>query len=119
MAGEVDELYVVNADGSGQPKLTERGHDARWSPDGEKISFVTNRDGNDEIYVTSADGSWAAERLTESAPARQRLLLVAVACPRPVPMKATSGFRTAGSIRAPGCHGRRGRVVSAVQVCGP
>ena len=32
MAGEVDELYVVNADWSGQRKRTERGHDARWSP---------------------------------------------------------------------------------------
>ena len=52
-------------------------------PDGQKISFVTNRDGNDEIYVTNADGSRAAERLTESAPARQRLLLVAVAARDP------------------------------------
>ena len=37
----------------------------------------------DEIYVTNADGSRAAERLTESAPARQRLLLVAVAARDP------------------------------------
>ena len=47
----------MKADGSGQRKLTERGHDPRWSPDGEKISFVTNRDGNAEIYVMNADGS--------------------------------------------------------------
>jgi Tol biopolymer transport system component len=47
----------MNADGSRQRKLTERGHDARWSPDGEKISFVTNRDGNGEVYVMNADGS--------------------------------------------------------------
>jgi Tol biopolymer transport system component len=39
----------MNADGSGQRMLTQRGHSARWSPDGEKISFVTNRDGNYEI----------------------------------------------------------------------
>ena len=47
----------MNADGSGQRKLTQRGHGARWSPDGEKISFMTNRDGNYEIYVMNADGS--------------------------------------------------------------
>ena len=28
-----------------------------WSPDGTKISFVTDRDGNDEVYVMNADGS--------------------------------------------------------------
>lgn len=28
-----------------------------WSPDGQKILFVTRRDGNDEIYVMNKDGS--------------------------------------------------------------
>ncbi|MEK7448426.1 MAG: DPP IV N-terminal domain-containing protein, partial [Planctomycetota bacterium] len=35
-----------------------------WSPDGTKIAFTTNRDGNDEIYVMDPDGK-NFERLTE------------------------------------------------------
>ena len=34
-----------------------------WSPDGRRIAFVSNRDGNDEIYVMNADGT-AVTRLT-------------------------------------------------------
>ncbi len=29
----------------------------RWSPDGQRIAFMSNRDGNFEIYVMSIDGS--------------------------------------------------------------
>ncbi|MBT8397525.1 MAG: PD40 domain-containing protein, partial [Gemmatimonadetes bacterium] len=28
-----------------------------WSPDGSKIAFTTDRDGNEEVYVMNADGS--------------------------------------------------------------
>jgi TolB protein len=30
---------------------------ARWSPDGSRIAFTSNRDGNYEIYVMNANGS--------------------------------------------------------------
>jgi TolB protein len=36
-----------------------------WSPDGSKIAFTTNRDGNPEIYVMNADGS-NVRRMTNS-----------------------------------------------------
>ena len=35
-----------------------------WSPDGRKLAFVSERDGNSEIYVMNVDGS-AQENLTE------------------------------------------------------
>lgn len=36
-----------------------------WSPDGSKLAFTTNRDGNPEIYVMNRDGS-GVKRLTNS-----------------------------------------------------
>ena len=54
-----DEIYVMNADGSNQTRLTNNPAMIRpsFSPDGSKIAFVSNRDGNYEIYVMNADGS--------------------------------------------------------------
>ena len=68
--GITDEIYVMDADGSNQQRLTENLFDDRdpsWSPDGEWIAFVSDRDGlfNDEIYVMDADGS-NQRRLTEN-----------------------------------------------------
>jgi len=37
---------------------------ARWSPDGAKIAFISDRDGEDEVYVISQDGSGKPEELT-------------------------------------------------------
>ncbi|HJX61829.1 MAG TPA: hypothetical protein VJ578_04595, partial [Dehalococcoidia bacterium] len=62
------EIYVMNADGSGQTRLTnEPATDnlPSWSPDGSRIAFSSTRDGNAEVYVMNADGSGQA-RLTNN-----------------------------------------------------
>ena len=54
------EIYVMNADGSGETRLTNSpGSDSglSWSPDGTRIAFTTSRDGNSEIYTMNADGN--------------------------------------------------------------
>jgi dipeptidyl aminopeptidase/acylaminoacyl peptidase len=54
------EIWVMNADGSGQRKLTDNSAtdwSPSWSPDSAQIAFVSNRDGNDEIYIMNVDGS--------------------------------------------------------------
>jgi Tol biopolymer transport system component len=74
------EVYVMNVadvlqggggagSGSSEPwRLTHnRGEDdsPAWSPDGTQIAFVSNRDGNEEIYVMDADGG-KQRRLTDN-----------------------------------------------------
>ena len=62
------EIYVMDADGKNQHRLTNNRHDdwsPVWSPDGKRIVFFSNRDGHVhvirgvptyEIYVMDADG---------------------------------------------------------------
>ena len=50
----------MNADGSGQRNLTRNkayDRDPAWSPDGRKLTFVSKRGGEFEVYVMNADGS--------------------------------------------------------------
>ncbi len=50
---------------------TSRYHDkwARWSPDGRKIAFISDRSGEEEVWWIDQDGSGKPEQLTKGTPA--------------------------------------------------
>jgi tricorn protease len=49
------DIFVINADRGGEAKrITDhpyRDFDIDWSPDGKKLAFVSERDGNREVYI--------------------------------------------------------------------
>jgi len=55
-----EEIYVMDADGSNQTRLTNHPDDdvyPSWSPIGAKIVFESYRDGDAEIYTMNPDGT--------------------------------------------------------------
>src|SRR5919205_885842 len=58
--GDFSDIYVVDADGKHETRLTTDPADESnpvWSPDGSQIAFVTNRRGAYEVFLMNADGS--------------------------------------------------------------
>lgn len=53
------DIFVINPDGSARARLTSTANEntPRYSSDGSRILFNSNRDGNGEVYVMNADGS--------------------------------------------------------------
>jgi Tol biopolymer transport system component len=60
-------LWETNADSGEQRRLTTGGSDGQpaWSPNGQQIAYISQDDGNFEIYRINADGSNKV-RLTNS-----------------------------------------------------
>jgi TolB protein len=58
--GPRSEIATIGVDGSGIIEVTDNGSfdgSPAWSPDGRRVAFETNRNGNYEIYVMNADGT--------------------------------------------------------------
>ncbi len=64
------DIFSVPIEKGPTRNLTEssNAHDkwGRWSPDGRKIAFVSDRSGEDEIYLINQDGSGKPEQLTSN-----------------------------------------------------
>ena len=55
-----DEIYTIMTDGTGLTRITFNSFDddePAWSPDGTRLAFRSDRDGDNEIYVINADGT--------------------------------------------------------------
>ena len=64
------EIYTMNSDGSDETRLTEddaNDFDPSWSPDGEKISFSSNRGSGENFEIHDIDADYGSDvtRLTE------------------------------------------------------
>lgn len=68
--GKAD-IYSVNPDGSNVVSLTDNpsfdGYPA-WSPDGQKIAFVANKEGATKLFLMNADGTNKTEILGAGLP---------------------------------------------------
>ncbi len=57
-------IYIMNADGSNKTNTGQGGHDARWSPDGKRIAFISESAGDMmrsiklfHLYIIDIDGT--------------------------------------------------------------
>ncbi|GAB4240897.1 MAG: S41 family peptidase [Acidobacteriota bacterium] len=63
------DIFTVPAEKGVTRNLTKssNAHDkhARWSPDGRKIAFISDRTGEEQVYIVDQDGSGEPEQLTD------------------------------------------------------
>ena len=72
--GSGADVYLVNSNGTGATALTSStalDDDPAWSPNGSRLVFSSERDGDREIYVMNANGSNPV-RITNSAGVDER-----------------------------------------------
>ena len=96
-----DEIYVINAGGTGLRRLTRNTVDDSgpvWSPDGGRIAFVRVRDDQTaNIYVMNADGS-GQRRLTPNLRRRPWVELAWSPDWKEIAFVASASYRGAGDI---------------------
>ena len=65
--GPAQGIYVRNPDGVNEVRLTDQpDYSPCWSPNSHKIAFISERDGNPEIYVMNSDAT-ELKRITETS----------------------------------------------------
>jgi Tol biopolymer transport system component len=55
--GQIAGIYVAPGSDAASSVIQRRAFQPSWSPDGRKVAFTTNRDGNADVYIMDADGS--------------------------------------------------------------
>ena len=64
------EIYVMNADGAGQTRITNNSSDSEslpsWSPDGTHIVYSSDKETSYKIFKLNADGSGTSEKLSNN-----------------------------------------------------
>src|SRR4030095_2033189 len=67
--GKQEDIFIIRTDGTGMRQLTDdtfKDREPRWSPDGKRIAFTSNRSGSSEIWAINRDGS-GLQQLTQMA----------------------------------------------------
>jgi WD40 repeat protein len=67
------DIWAINSDGAGlRPITTDPApeSDPAWSPDGSRLAFVRERNGNADVWTIGADGSGAVQITTTDADER-------------------------------------------------
>jgi Tol biopolymer transport system component len=70
-------VWTIRPDGRGLRRLTNRGGDPAFSPDGRWLAFVAERNGNQELYKIRTNGRGMVQLtntygIAEGAPEWQR-----------------------------------------------
>lgn len=69
-ANSNSDLYIMDADGGNRRRLTKDGSrntEPVFSPDGYRVSFVSDRDGTPAIYLMNSDGGGAIQRISPAS----------------------------------------------------